>query len=93
MTAWQLLAPIWFEEVTVLGPKCTSAGCLELARHTMCWPGGDARGVCDRCCAGWRRVAGALGFALHEQPLTWAEAVPPGLDDLQQRVRLIEVEL
>lgn len=78
MTGWLVFAPLWFEHVVVLGYRCTDHGCEAVAEWRCYWPG-QTRAKCTRCRDGWKRVAEAMGFELHSEPLPvreWPEPDP-----------------
>lgn len=78
MISWQLLAPIWYENVVVLGYICSDAGCYDVARWLCFWPGQE-NPKCDAHRIGWERVANALGFRLRSVELAvreWPEPDP-----------------
>lgn len=87
MTTWALAALFYFDSVQVLGPKCRTADCLCAATARVYWPSGVFV-ACSTCTAGWRRIADALGLALHVEE--W-ECQPVGLTDAEQRFRLLEL--
>lgn len=91
MTTWDLYCAIHFAEpgtLTVLGPKCRTADCLEPARFTVWWPGSAPILCCARCTDGWRRVADrGFGMALAVTPLHYTT----GEDDAVQRFRMMEL--
>lgn len=88
LVAWRLLAPVVFDDLRVLGPKCHSVECLRPVAACVHWVTGPLD-VCAVCAARWRKVAEALGMVVRVDRV---EYTPPGLDDLQQRVRLLEVD-
>lgn len=88
MTAWQVLAPIWFHELEVLGPKCRTEECLEPARVLVWWPGPAPIRCCTRCAEQWQRIARAgFGMEIATKPIEYAT----GRDDAAQRASLLEL--
>lgn len=86
MTLLHLLAQL---PLTLLGPKCHSAECREVASSTVHWVSGTFR-CCDGCTARWRAIAGAIGMHLVAVPLTpWPQ---PDDDPAAQRFRAMELE-
>lgn len=89
MTGWQLYCALYCTEFTVLGPKCNSVDCLGVATAIVHWPSGPIR-CCDACTARWRDIAArGLGMHLVVEPLPLI--TPPGLDDAEQRFRMMEL--
>lgn len=75
---WQLLAPIWFADVVVLGHKCSDHGCNAIAPWLCYWPG-QTSPKCDAHRLGWERIADVMGFQLVSSPLSvreWPEPHP-----------------
>lgn len=90
MTAWLVLAPIWFDELVVLGPTCEAHDCRAVARHAFTWPGQERARQCDRHARWCACVADALGFVLELCPLPVRD---PGAsaDDASVRFSLLEL--
>jgi len=87
--AWMLLAPLWYDEIIVLGYKCRTVACVEPARWLVWWPGPEPIRCCESCTAYWKNVGWAMGFT----PAT--EALPrfvPADDDSATRFSLLELE-
>lgn len=70
MNAWMLLAPLWFDEIVVLGRTCSYDGCRDVVVHAMMRPGRERREMCTAHRDYWARVADHMGFVL------WSESVP-----------------
>lgn len=92
MTTWELYCAVWLDgEITVLGPKCHTANCAEVATARVHWPTGPIE-VCEDC-AERRRLIAERGLAMH----LYVEAVrfkpvgPRAPDDTEQRMRLLEL--
>jgi hypothetical protein len=73
--------------LTVLGPKCHSVECLQPVAARVHWVTGPLL-VCSVCSARWQLIAAAMGIMLHVDLI---ECTPPGLDDAEQRFRLLEM--
>lgn len=81
MTTWQLLAPIWFLEIVVLGHPCSDAGCCEVARWTVHFPAG-AIPKCEGHREAWATIYSRAGWHLSWTPLAvrdWPEPDPSAL--------------
>lgn len=87
MTSWSLAAAVYFSDLRVLGPKCHSTECCGLVSARVHWAAGPIE-VCATCMQRWRRVAEVMGTGIHVEPL---EYTPVGLDDYEQRCRLLEL--
>lgn len=91
MTLWQVIAPIWFDEIDVLGHKCGCDGCNEVARWNVHWPGRDPSLRCTRHMDHAYRIADALGFKLAVTPLNVREVNVPPPDDAAMRFAAMEL--
>ncbi len=88
LTTWAFACVAYFDDgLVVLGPKCRSVDCLEPAIARVYWPSG-AFVACERCTAGCRRIADAMGVALHVEAVWYQRG---GLSDAEQRFRLLEL--
>lgn len=91
MTTWHIYCAIHFAgELTVLGPKCETAGCPSVVTDRVHWPTGPLD-VCSGHAAAWLRVARALGCMVHVEPLHYTPVGPGAPDDTEQRMRLLEL--
>ena len=88
MIAWSLFAPLWFDELVVLGPKCRTVSCMVPARFVVWWPGKDPIRCCDPCAEHWQRIA-RLGFGMEIATKRIEYAIGP--DDASQRFSLMEL--
>lgn len=88
LTSWSIYGAHYCAELTVLGPKCHSVECLQPVASRVHWVTG-VLSVCSVCTERWRRVAHALGMALHVEVTDYTL---PGLDDAEQRFAMMELE-
>jgi hypothetical protein len=91
VTTWDLYCALHLSEpttLTVLGPKCHSVECLEPVAARVHWVTGPLL-VCSACGGRFRRIGAALGMTVH---IDAVEYTPTGLDDAEQRFRLLELE-
>lgn len=88
MTTWDLYCALHALDLTVLGPKCHSVACPEPVAARVHWVTGPIE-VCAGCTARWQRIAVALGMVVRVESV---EYMPPGLDDFEQRCRLLDLE-
>lgn len=84
---WHLLCSVHFDEVAVLGPKCEQHECAHLQAGRVNWPSGAVR-CCERHVARWREIFATMGVHIVVDPIAWT---PMGLDDAEQRFRLLEL--
>lgn len=75
--------------LTVLGPKCHTEVCRDVASSTVHWVNGSLR-CCSGCTTRWRAIATALGMHPVVDPLpAW---VLPDEDPTVQRFAAMELE-
>lgn len=93
MTLWDLYCAVHLAgELAVLGPKCHTASCTEVAAARVHWPTGPID-VCEACTAGWRRIAArGLGMHLLVEPVSYTPVGPRAPDDTEQRMGLLELD-
>lgn len=90
---WQINAPVWFDEVVVLGVTCSDHGCGEVATFDIAWPGRNT--APQKCTAhrdGWAMVADVMGFELVSFPRPVRPFQPPREDDAALRFAMMELD-
>lgn len=87
--SWLLLAPLWYDEIVVLGYKCRTSLCFEPARWLIYWPGPEPIRCCESCAAAWHRVGTAMGMTLATVRLP---VFVPASDDTATRFAMMELD-